>query len=154
MIPIISKNERAWRIQVSFSGSLPPKKYMTPDIRHNNPGWDSELFNRKIESMEFFIPTGHRLIMAGMEHYNFFIEAVQTFGGKKKKKTRNRTQIKSFWFCGKIPGTNVVDIWKLKVKEEELIHYREYWQHEYNGGPTRGWKRGVPGKIQSIIYEQ
>ena len=133
----------AWRIRVTFAGNLPPKEYTTPDIRHNDPGWASEVFNRPIEALEFFLPTGDRIVMAGMEKYNFFIEAVQS------KKTRGKAAIQAFWFCGKPPATAAVDMWR--VGFGSVIIKRMPWGSEWGGGPTRGWKTGAPGTPVSTL---
>ena len=137
MIHLFNKQKLAWRIRVTFAGKLPPKEYISPDIRNNNPGWGDEIFNRTIEKLEFFIPTGHRLVMAGMEKYNFFVEAVQTMG-------KGKTDIAAFYFCGKLPGVDQVEMWRVgngKIIRDE----RKPWGHEWGGGPTSGWKSGVPG---------
>lgn len=138
----LNKNKLAWRIRATFAGKLPPKEYITPDIRNNNPGWGDEVFNRIIEKLEFFIPTGHRLIMSGFEQYNFFVEAMQSFG-------KASLSIKAFWFCGKIPNTEIVEMWV--IRNGKMLRFREPWGHEYVGGPTRGWKAGVPGTVSSGI---
>jgi hypothetical protein len=143
MIPAILKHRMAWRIRVTFAGKLPPKEYMTPDIRHNDPGWASESFSRPIEMLEFFLPTGHRLVMSGMEQYNFFVEAVQSI------KTRGKARIHAFWFCGKLPGRDVVEMWR--VGGGKVIRDRKPWGREWGGGPTRGWKPGVDAKPISMI---
>jgi len=135
MIPIIPKHKRAWRIRVTFAGKLSPREYITPDIRHNDPGWASEIFNRPIEMLEFVLPTGHRLVMSGMEQYNFFVEAVQS------TKTRGKARIQAFWFCGKLPGTDAVEMWR--VGDSQVLRDRKPWGREWGGGPTRGWKAGV-----------
>jgi len=136
MIPVIPKHRMAWRIRVTFAGKLPPKEYLTPDIRHNDPGWASEIFSRPIEMLEFFLPTGHRLLLKGMEQYNFFIEATQS------TRTRGKTRIQAFWFCGKLPGKDVVEMWR--IGDRKVIHDRRPWGREWGGGPTRGWKTGMP----------
>jgi len=135
MIPGIPKHRMAWRIRVTFAGKLSPKEYITPDIRRNDPGWASEIFSRPIESLEFFLPTGHRLVMSGMEQYNFFVEAVQS------TRTRGKARIEAFWFCGKLPGKDVVEMWR--VGDGKVIRDRKPWGREWGGGPTRGWKAGV-----------
>jgi hypothetical protein len=140
MIHLFNKNKLAWRIKVTFAGKLPPKEYITPDIRNNDPGWGSELFNRAIEKLEFYIPTGHKLVLSGMEQYNFFVEAVRDFGGWKSGKI----QIYAFWFCGKLQETNIVEMYR--VGDGEIVIDRKPWGHEYNNGPTSGWKVGEIGK--------
>jgi hypothetical protein len=131
-----SKNDMTWRIKVTFDGKLLPKEYITPDIRNTDPGWGSELFNRAIERLEFYLPTGHTLILSGMEEYNFFIEASQDLGGKNKGKAK----IDAFWFCGKMPLNNLVEMWR--VGDGEIIRERKIKGFEYDGGATRGWKKG------------
>jgi len=145
MIPGIPKHQMAWRIRVTFVGKLPPKKYMTPDIRHHDPGWASEIFSRPIEMLEFFLPTGHRLVMSGMEQYNFFVEAVQS------TRTRGGAKIQAFWFCGKLPGNDVVEMWR--VGYGKIIRDRKPWGREWGGGPTSGWKQGISGKPLSILLK-
>ena len=139
----MSNLQMAWRIKVTFSGNLPPKNYITPDIRHDDPGWASEIFSRPIEMLEFFLPTGHRIILSGMEKYNFFIEVLQS------KKTRGRAQINAFWFCGKLPGKDLVEMWR--IGDGKVIRDRKPWGCEWGGGPTRGWKPGIPGSPLSMI---
>ena len=144
MIPVINKHQRAWRIRAVFAGKLPPREYLTPDIRRNNPGWGDEVFNRVIESLEFYLPTGHRLVMGGMEQYNFFIEAVQS------TRNRNGAEIRAFWFLGKLPGKSIVEMWR--VGDGRVIRDRRTWGQEWGGGPTRGWKPGLMGtEILSAI---
>jgi hypothetical protein len=147
----VPKLNMAWRIKITFAGKLPPKQYITPDIRRKNPGWGDEIFNRTIESLELYLPTGHRLMIAGMEQYNFFVEAVQSPGAKSE------VIIKAFYFCGKIPGSDLVETWKIIIPTqiEKGIVKREQkrWGHEWGNGPTSGWKPGVKGKLISAIYE-
>lgn len=143
MIQIINKNKLAWRIRATFAGKLPPKEYVTPDIRHTDPGWGSEIFSRPIEQLEFFLPTGHRIILAGMEQYNFFVEAAQSPG------KRSSAQIEAFWLCGKLPNCDAVEMWR--VGNGKVIRQRKPWGLEWGGGPTRGWKPGMPGAIISGI---
>jgi len=143
MTPVIIKNKMSWKIRVTFAGKLNPKTYITPDIRRHNPGWADEIFNRTIESMEFFLPTGHKLVMSGMEQYNFFVEASQSIKGT------GRVKIKAFWFCGKLPGKDIVEMWR--VGDGKVTRDRKPWEREWGGGPTRGWKRGVPGNPVSMI---
>jgi hypothetical protein len=143
MIPVVKKHGMAWRIRATFAGTLPPKDYVTPDIRRHDPGWASELFNRPIEMLELFLPTGQRLVLAGMEQYNFFVEAVQS------TRTRGRAQIQAFWFCGKLPGKDIVEMWR--VGNGKIIRDRRAWGKEWGGGSTRGWKRGTEGSVISAI---
>lgn len=136
---------KAWRIRALFAGKLPPKEYLTPDIRHNNPGWDNEAFNRQIESLIFYLPTGHRLVLSGMEAYNFFIEATQNMSGK------GGARIEAFWFCGKLPGQPVVEMWR--IGDGKVVRQRKPWGKEWGGTATRGWKMGMAGNPASKIVE-
>lgn len=145
MIHLLNKNKLAWRIRATFAGKLPPKEYITPDIRRSNPGWGDEIFNRVIEKLEFFLPTGHRLVMSGMEHYNFFVEAVQVMSGGK-------TGIQAFYFCGKLPGRNIVELWR--VGDGQIVRDQKPMGCEWGGGPTSGWKPGFPGNVESTIYSK
>jgi hypothetical protein len=145
MIHLFNKNKLAWRIKVTFAGKLTPKEYITPDIRNNDPGWGGELFNRAIEKLEFYIPTGHKIILSGMEQYNFFIEATQDMGGRGSGKVC----IDAFWFCGKLPGKNIVEMWK--VGNNKVVRMQKPFGHEYGDGPTRGWKTGIPGEYLSQL---
>jgi hypothetical protein len=142
MLHLLNKNKLAWRIRATFAGKLPPKEYITPDIRSNNPGWGDEIFNRVIEKLEFFIPTGHRLVMSGMEKYNFFVEAVQTMGKKQ-------VDIAAFYFCGKLPHENMVEMWR--VGDCKIVKVRKPWGQEWGGGPTSGWKQGICGRVIATI---
>lgn len=138
------KNKMAWRIRVTFAGTLPPKEYVTPDIRNTDPGWASELFNRPIECLEFFLPTGHVIVLAGMEQYNFFVEAAQSLGSRS-------AQIEAFWFCGKLPNCDAVKMWR--VGKGKVVRQRRPWGKEWGGGPTSGWKPGVSGHLVTKLVE-
>lgn len=146
MIPVIPKHKMAWRIQATFAGKLPPKEYITPDIRYTDPGWASEVFNRPIEKLEFFLPISHTIVLSGMEKYNFFVEAVQS------TRSKGRAEIKAFWFCGKLPGENVVEMWR--VGNGIAVRDCKPWGREWGGGPTKGWKQGIRGNPISSIYKE
>ena len=143
MIHLLNKNNLAWHIRTTFAGKLPPKEYITPDIRHNNPGWGDEVFNRVIERLEFFLPTGHRIVLAGMEQYIFFVEAVQS------TKSRGSAEIEAFWLCGKLPEKDIVEMWR--VGNGKVIRQRKPWGLEWGGGPVRGWKQGIAGAPVSMV---
>jgi len=142
---IVPKHRLAWRMRAVFDGKLPPGEYLTPDVRRHNPGWGDEVFNRVIEQLEFFLPTGHKIILAGMEQYNFFVEATQS------TRSRNGAEIQAFWLLGKLPGKNVVEAWR--VGNGKVIHDKNPWGREWGGGQTRGWKTGLVwhGKVVSKI---
>jgi len=142
-----------WRLRVTFAGNLPPRHYLTPDVRFTNPGWDSEEFNRQIEQLEFFLPTGHKIVLAGMEAYNFFIEATQALSGK------GGARIEAFWLCGKLPSPtmheaartkheerstkNEIEMWRIGYGQ--VVRMRKPWGREWGGTATRGWKLGLVG---------
>jgi hypothetical protein len=130
---LIQNNTLAWRIRARFSGGLPPHEYLSPDIRHSNPGWGDEIFNRKIQSLEFFLPTGHRLMLSGMMSFNFFVEASQS-------STSDQARIEAFWFCGRLPCSDIVEMWR--IGNSLVVRKRAPWGQEWGGGPTSGWKPG------------
>jgi len=141
---IIPKHRLAWRMRAVFSGKLPPREYLTPDVRRHNPGWGDEVFDRVIEQLEFFLPTGHKIALAGMAQYNFFVEAVQSI------RIRHGAEIRAFWLCGKLPKDAIVEMWRVG-DGEKVFHDRRPWGREWGGGPTRGWKKGSRGKPVSRI---
>lgn len=142
----IPKYHLAWRIRTRFEGKLSPSEYLTPDIRRSNPGWGDEIFNRRIDSLEFFLPTGHRLILSGMDAYNFFVEASQSMSRS------GRARIEAFWFCGRIPESDIVEMWK--VGEGKVVRQQSAWGREWGGSPTTGWKMGSMGnRFISAIME-
>jgi hypothetical protein len=128
----------AWRMRAVFAGKLPPKEYLTPDVRRRDPGWASESFNREIESLEFILPTGHRIVLSGMAQYNFFVEATHS------TRSKGGAKIKAFWLCGKLPGKDIVEMWR--IGDGKVIHDRKPFGQEWGGGPTRGWKPGAIGE--------
>lgn len=143
MILIVPKHPLAWRIRAVFAGSLPPREYLTPNVWIKNPGWGDEIFNRVIEKIEFYLPTGHVIVLTGMERYNFFVEAMQS------KRTRGGAEINAFWLCGKLPGQALVEMWR--VGKGGAARSRRPYGREWGGGPSRGWKQGAYGHISSAI---
>jgi hypothetical protein len=135
--PVVPRLSNAWRIRATFAGKLPPKPYLTPDLRHTNPGWGDEIFNRQIESIEFLLPTGHRIVLSGMEAYNFFVEASDSLSGK------SGARIEAFWLCGKLPHQDLVEMWR--IGEGKVVRQRRPWGQEWGGTATRGWKLGLIG---------
>ena len=126
----------AWKIRVRFGGKSLVKEFVSNDIRHENPRWGDEFFHQGIESFEFFLPTAHRLVLAGMEQYNFFVEASAPFGG-------GNPTIDAFWFLGKPPGDQLVEC--VRIREGQVVRERHRMGTEWGGGSTAGWKRGVIG---------
>lgn len=133
-----------WKMRVRFAGKLLPHEHITADLRFNDPGWGGELFNRQIESLEFFLPTGHRIVMSGMQRYNFFIEATQDF-------SMRGARIEAFWFLGHLPGTDIVEMWR--VGGGKVVRQQKQYGAEWGGTPSLGWKPGAHGKYISMIME-
>ena len=124
-----------WRFLARFAGKLPPTEYLSPDVRRANPGWDDEAFNRQMESLEFFLPTGHKILLSGMEAYNFFAEATQSLSRK------GGTRIEAFFVAGKLPGQPLVELWR--IGNGRITRGRKPWGQEWGGTATRGWKLGA-----------
>ena len=144
MMPIISKRSRlAWRIRARFAGKLPPHEYISRDVRRHDPGWGDEIFDREIEQLAFYLPTGHRILLSGMEQYNFFVEATQSI------RRAGGARIEAFWLLGKLPEKDIVEMWR--TGNGMVIHDRGIFGREWGGGPTRGWKTGAGGKPVSRI---
>ena len=87
---------------------------------------------------------GGSFVLSGMEQYNFFVEAVQS-----TKSRKNGVKIQAFWFCGKLPGKDVVEMWR--IREGKVMRDQMPWGKEWGGRPTRGWKKGSKGKVLSVI---
>jgi len=136
----INRLHRAWRFKVTFAGSLTPKYYLSPDIRRKQPGWFDEIFPRPIEKMEFYLPTGHTIMMSGMEQYCFFVEATQNLSGGKAR-------IEAAWLAGLLPGTRIaggtVEMWR--VGNSRVVRQRRPLGKEWGGTPISGWKPGAIG---------
>lgn len=144
---LIPKLSMSWRIRIRFGDGLPPYEFISNDVRRKNPRWHDETFGRKIESLEFFIPTGDRIILKGMEQYNFFVEVLDDLKGGK-------ASIAAFYFLGKLPNTNVVEIWKVgngKGDGRFITRNRKLFGQEWGGTPTRGWKDGIIGNPISTL---
>lgn len=143
--PVVRRFSMAWRIRVTFAGQLPPRQYVSPDIRHTDPGWGDEAFNRQLESLEFFLPTGHRVVLSGMEEYNFFVEAsAQLSGGGNR--------IEALWLCGKLQHQPIVEMWR--IGQGKVVRLRRPWGKEWGGAATRGWKPGAIGSAPASIITE
>lgn len=134
-----------WKMRVRFAGKILPHEHITQDIRFNNPGWGDEIFNRQIESLEFFLPTGHRIVMSGMQRYNFFIEATQDF------LRRGAARIEAFWFLGHPPCSNTIEMWR--VGDGKVVHQYRPNGTEWGGTATTGWKMGSANNPVSQIVK-
>ena len=131
-----------WRFRVTFADRLGPRTYLSPDIRHSDPGWGTELFSAPISRIEVFLPTDHTIVMEGMAEYNYFVEAVQGM-------SMAGTRIIAFWFCGRLSEGGLVDMWR--IGGGRVVHERRPYGREWGGGETRGWKRGAEGRPSSSI---
>jgi hypothetical protein len=127
----------AWRFRLTFAGNLPPHTYLSPDIRRRDPGWASAEIKNAIEKMEFYLPSGHKILMSGMAAYCFFVEASQALSG------RGKTRIEAFWFCGRLPQTKIVEMWR--VGSGKVIRQRKPFGSEWGGTAIAGWKPGSVG---------
>ena len=134
---LLPKQPLAWRMRVRFAGKLPPREYVTPDVRNADPGWGDEIFNRQMTSLEFHLPTGHRIVLAGMQAYNFFVEATQSFS------RQGGARIEAFWLAGKLPGQPLVELWR--IGNGQVTRNRKPWGEEWGGTATSGWKPGAVG---------
>ncbi len=130
---------KPWTLKIRFARKTGPKEYVTGDVRVN-PGWGDEMFSRPIERIDFKLPTGHIIHLAGYEQYNFFAECSEPVG-------RGPARVEAFYLAGK-NGT-VVDIWR--IGGGTVTRGRKPWGREWGGGPTRGWK---PGKIGNKKFTQ
>ena len=127
-----------WQIRLVLNGGM---THLLPDVRGNNPGWNScqpsgllgldfSFLGRDDhgKDIEYFLQ------MRGMREYNFFVEAMMGFNGKKK--------IQGLWFLGKLPDVPRVTGWVLK---DMILRLNAPEGQEYSGMPTVGWKSGMIG---------
>lgn len=126
-----------WQMRIQHESG---PAYVTPDVRRADPGWNDRPAWRPIASLELFLPTGHRLVLAGFEAYNFFAEATQPLSGA-------RARLEAIWLCGRRGSS--VDTWR--VARGRLVRDVKPYGREWGGGPTRGWQAGVPGKVISEV---
>lgn len=124
----------AWRYRVRFATDSGVREYLSPDVRGADPGWRNEVFTHPIDTIEFFLPTGHVIRMAGMQSYNFLVEAEQDLGAG------GRIHIRAFWLLGHLPGCNRVERWR--IGDGKIVRDRQVFEREWAGKPTSGWKQG------------
>lgn len=139
-----------WKIKLSLISGL---SHELNDVRSNSPGW-AECQPPSIEKLTFSfqgkdpksgLNHSYELILAGMERYNFFVEASRSILGGK-------TKIQGLWFLGKIPNTNKITGFVLK---ESVIQINAIDGKEYSGVATVGWKQGVSnGKAFSNVIRR
>ena len=135
-----------WKIRLMLEGGL---SHTLNDVRLGKPGW-AECQPSKIEYLTFAFTgkdeitgkdSSYKIILSGMDEYNFFVEATRgVLGGK--------TTIKGLWFLGKILSTNRVVGFVLK---DSILKVNTENGKEYSGFATVGWKSGVSGKIIAEI---
>lgn len=118
------------RLEIKMHGRT---LHRTPDIREASPGWGEEGF-ADIESIGLPLPTGHRIVLAGFEAYNFFVEASQGLSG------RGPARIEGFHLCGRL-GERVYMVGIFPGRRMVKKDIRPAGQ-EWGGGPTRGWRPG------------
>lgn len=126
-----------WRIRVTFSTHLTPREWVSPDIRTERPGWGDQVFPFLIESIQIHLDQEQRLVLAGMERYNFFVEGISVLGS-------GRVIPQAFHLLGKLPRQETVSKWAI-FPEARLCHEYKPWGQEYHGTPTSGWKPGAVG---------
>lgn len=108
-------------------------EFVSPDVRVD-PRWADEDMGRfPIERLEFYLPTGHAIVMSGMESYCLFLEAVESFSGGKP-------DIVGVWLCGKLPEEPTVEMWR--IGEGKVIRQRKPYGKEWGGTAISGWKPG------------
>ena len=136
-------SENAWKYRLEFEKGAPFLSHLSPDIRLQNPGWGDDIYKSSITQMEFFLPTGNKIIMRGMIEYNFFIEAIQSMS------RNNGADLHAVYICGRFPESNIVDLWK--IGNGAVVHDRKIYGQEYDGTATRGWKPGIP--LREVISQ-
>ena len=143
-----SNLKKAWRFEVTFAGNLPPRTYLSPNVWHSDPGWGSEVFNRPIDRLEFFLPIGGSILLSGMVAYCFFVEASKGLSGKSK------TRIEAFWICGRPPSSNTVEMWR--IAKGKAVRQQKRFGAEWGGSPVSGWKAGIIGgdPISTLITSE
>jgi len=116
--------------------------YESPDIRSNDPGWASEDRAKLvgIRKISIILPNKQIIVLKGFEKYNFFVEAVQSFGGINGGGVR----IEVFYFCGVWRGCVVS--WEINCKTQQIIKKLVKAGEEYYGTATRGWRMGLMGQ--------
>jgi hypothetical protein len=127
-----------WRIKLTLEGNF---VHELGDVRSGKPGW-AECQPSGILKVEFpFVGkvngknTPLRLILSGMEEYNFFVEAMRPIGS-------GNTNIKGMWFLGKVPKENRVIGF---VVGDTCKKVNAFVGQEYHGTRTAGWKKGIVG---------
>jgi len=123
-----------WKLHIVFAGNPVVRDHWTRDIRVHAPDWaDTPLL--PIERVELSLPIGHKLVLANMQSFNFFIEAIQGFGARAPK-------MQAAYLLGQLPKSEHVEVWRIG---HGIIHRKRYLKgNEWCGTSTRGWKVGQP----------
>jgi hypothetical protein len=134
-----------WKINLILEHGM---NVVLNDVRSSNPGWtDSQ--PTKIERLEFsFLDKHkhqHKLILAGMSEYNFFVEGIKKLSMKDPK-------IQGIWFLGKIPRSERVVGFVFK---DTVLKLTTMKGREYMGTSSAGWKPGIVGGtiIAEVVKE-
>ncbi len=134
--------DKAWRYLVQFADG---SRHLSRDVRIFDPGWNGQAFQRPVESLQFFLPGGHSILLSGMSEYNLFVEASQNLRG-------GQSRLEAIWLCGRVPGSDAVEMWC--IGQGKIVRQSARYGQEWGGGPTRGWKAGVPGNsVRSEIVK-
>lgn len=138
-MPSIARHRLAWHLVARLAGGV---VWVSRHVLDAAPGWAEAEFARPIESIDFMLPTGHRIHMAGMRQYVFFVEASERAGAAR---------VHAAHLMGLLPRSNAVYAWRVgdgRVLQRELVYGREWC-----GAPVAGWRPGVPGAICSQVME-
>lgn len=126
-------SKKVFKYELIFNDGV---RYLSPDIRRNDPGWANEFCEKPIKELKFYLPDERILILCNFEAYNFFVECSESiFGGNIK--------IDAFYFCGKYHDK--VLMWKVDIKNRRIVKTLSKFGEEYVGTPTRGWRPGIFG---------
>lgn len=129
-----------WRIRVTFATDLTPREWISPDIRTERPGWGDQVFPFLIQAVAIELDDKQRLVLAGMERYNFFAEGLSVIGS-------GRVIPQAFHLLGKLPRQDTISKWTFFPGAQPCHEYKP-WGQEYHGTPTSGWK---PGAMAAVV---
>jgi len=125
---------KAFKYELVFKDGI---KFLSPDVRRNDPRWATESSKKPIRMLKFFLPSGQVLVMSGFEAYNFFVECSENLGG-------GGCMLEAFFFCGAHSGH--VMVWKFDLRQKKVFRFLKRWGEEYAGTKTRGWRPGIFGE--------
>jgi len=116
-----------WKYEITHSEG----KYLSEDIRYYDPMWKSSSFDG-IQSLMFHIPGGKKIVLSGMEQYNFFIEVLQSIGGDVTKKA-------AVYLLGKYDN----QVYGYACGGGNATKIESQFGQEYFGTVSNGWKQGL-----------